>query len=106
MFTIFIVIRLENRQLKRHEIGWVIVFVENFTESSRSCIFGRESCGLSKHAYLLLETYTANVALHQVRPTLQLDDAFIMISEGATKLQMRIFGHQTEYNGSRRKQII
>jgi len=47
MFTIFIVIRLGNRQLKRHEIGWVIVFVENFTESSRACVFVRESCGLS-----------------------------------------------------------
>ena len=55
--------------------------------------------------YLLLKTYTSDVALHQVRPKLHLDDAGMKI-EGANKLLMGIFGHETEYSGSRRKQII
>ena len=54
----------------------------------------------------MLKTYTADVALHQVRPKLQLDDAFIMTSEGATKLLMRIFRDETEYSRSRREQTI
>lgn len=46
MYTIFIVKRLGNRQLKRHEYGWIIEFGENLPESSRDYIFGRESGGL------------------------------------------------------------
>ena len=45
MYTIFIVISLGNRQLKRHEYGWITEFSGNLTESSGAYVFGRK-CGM------------------------------------------------------------